>query len=134
MNSGTAALHAALMALGIGPGDEVIVPAFTFFATASSVCMCGATPVFVDVDPDTFNISVDAVAEAVTQRTTAVIGVHLLGNHSMCSQRSRSAMNGVSPSLKTPHRPTVQSTMEKDRKHGYCRMFLVLSDEEHDNR
>ncbi|OPX72381.1 MAG: Aspartate aminotransferase [Methanoregulaceae archaeon PtaB.Bin108] len=79
MNSGTAALHAALLALGIGPGDEVIVPAFTFFATASSVCMCGATPVFADVDPDTFNISVDKVAEAVNQRTKAVIGVHLFG-------------------------------------------------------
>jgi len=79
MNSGTAALHAALLALGIGPGDEVIVPAFTFFATASSVCMCGAAPVFADVDPDTFNISSDAVGESITQRTRAVIGVHLFG-------------------------------------------------------
>lgn len=79
MNSGTAALHAALLALGIGPGDEVIVPAFTFFATASSVCMCGATPVFADVDPDTFNISIDAVVESMTRRTRAVIGVHLFG-------------------------------------------------------
>lgn len=79
MNSGTAALHAALLALDIGPGDEVIVPAFTFFATASSVCMCGAAPVFADVDPDTFNISVDAVGESMTRRTRAVIGVHLFG-------------------------------------------------------
>lgn len=79
VNSGTAALHAALLALGIRPGDEVIVPSFTFFATASSVCMCGAKPVFADVDEDSFNLSVDAVQEALTQRTRAVIGVHLFG-------------------------------------------------------
>ena len=59
VNSGTAALHATLFAQGIGPGDEVILPSFTFFATASSVCMCGATPVFADVESDTFNISID---------------------------------------------------------------------------
>jgi len=79
VTSGTTALHAALLALGIGPGDEVIVPAFTFFATASSVCMCGARPVFVDVDEDTFNISIEAVQEHLSQRTRAVIGVHLFG-------------------------------------------------------
>lgn len=79
VNSGTAALHATLLALGIGPGDEVIVPSFTFFATASSVCMCGAKPVFADVDEDTFNLSIDRVQESLTQRTRAVIGVHLFG-------------------------------------------------------
>jgi len=79
MNSGTAALHATLYALGIGPGDEVIVPSFTFFATASSVCMCGATPVFADVEEDTFNISPDSIEEQVTANTKAVIGVHLFG-------------------------------------------------------
>ena len=79
VNSGTAALHAALLALGIGSGDEVIVPSFTFFATASAVCMCGAKPVFVDVEDDTFNLSVDSVQESLNQRTRAVIGVHLFG-------------------------------------------------------
>lgn len=79
VNSGTAALHATLLALGIGPGSEVIVPAFTFFATASSVCMCGGTPVFADVDADTFNLSIEKVQEAVTPKTRAVIGVHLFG-------------------------------------------------------
>jgi len=79
VNNGTAALHATLLALGIGPGEEVIVPAFTFFATASAVCMCGARPVFADVDEDTFNISIDAVQEVISQRTRAVIGVHLFG-------------------------------------------------------
>ena len=79
MNSGTAALHATLVALGIGKGDEVIVPSFTFFATASSVCMCGATPVFADVEENTFNISPDSLEEQLTGKTKAVIGVHLFG-------------------------------------------------------
>jgi perosamine synthetase len=79
MNSGTAALHATLVAIGIGPGDEVIVPSFTFFATASSVCMCGATPVFADIEEETFNISPDSLEEQLTGKTKAVIGVHLFG-------------------------------------------------------
>jgi perosamine synthetase len=79
VNSGTAALHAALLAAGIGPGDSVIVPAFTFFATASSVSMCGATPLFADVDPETFNIDPDSVAALIRPETRAVIGVHLFG-------------------------------------------------------
>ncbi|SCL75928.1 dTDP-3-amino-3, 6-dideoxy-alpha-D-galactopyranosetransaminase [Methanoculleus chikugoensis] len=79
VNSGTAALHAALLAAGIGPGDSVVVPAFTFFATASSVSMCGATPLFADVDPETFNIDPDSVAALIRPDTRAVIGVHLFG-------------------------------------------------------
>jgi perosamine synthetase len=79
VNNGTAALHAALLALGIKAGDEVIVPAFTFFATASSVCMCGAKPVFADVEEDTFNLSIDSLEENLSQKTRAVIGVHLFG-------------------------------------------------------
>jgi len=79
VSSGTAALHAALLALGIKPGDDVIVPAFTFFATASSICMCGARPVFADVEEDTFNLSMDSLEEQLSQRTRAVIGVHLFG-------------------------------------------------------
>lgn len=75
----TTALHLALAAAGIGPGDEVIVPAFTWIATANVVVYCGATPVFVDVDPRTYNIDVDQVARAVTPRTRAVIPVHLFG-------------------------------------------------------
>lgn len=79
VNNGTAALHAALLAAGIGPGDEVIVPAFTFYATASSVLMCGATPVFADVDERTFNIVPEEIGKKITPRTKAVIGVHLFG-------------------------------------------------------
>jgi perosamine synthetase len=78
-NNGTAALHAALLAAGIGPGDEVIVPAFSFIATATAVSMCGAKPVFADVDEQTFNIRPEQVSERITPKTKAVIGVHLFG-------------------------------------------------------
>ncbi len=79
VNNGTAALHAALLACGIGYGDEVIVPAFSFIATATAVSMCGARPVFADVDEETFNIRPDQVKERITPKTKAVIGVHLFG-------------------------------------------------------
>jgi perosamine synthetase len=79
VSSGTAALHLALLALEIGPGDEVIVPAYTFPATANVVELCGARAVLVDVDPDTFNLDVAAVAAAVTPSTRAVMAVHLFG-------------------------------------------------------
>lgn len=77
--NGTAALEIAVAALGIGSGDEVIVPDFTFVATASAVLANGAMPVMVDVDPDTFNINPDLVEKAITSRTKAVICVHLGG-------------------------------------------------------
>ena len=79
VNSGTAALHTAVACAGITTGDEVIVPTFSFFATASCVSMCGAKPVFVDVDEKTFNLDPDAVSRAITRKTKAVIGVHLFG-------------------------------------------------------
>jgi perosamine synthetase len=79
VSSGTAALHLAVLALGIGPGDEVLVPAYTFPATANVVAQAGATPVLVDVDPRTMNLDVARVAAAVTPRTRAVIAVHLFG-------------------------------------------------------
>lgn len=75
----TTALHLALAALGIGPGDEVIVPSFTWVATANVVLYCGATPVLADVDRTTFNIDAADVARKVTPRTKAVIAVHLFG-------------------------------------------------------
>lgn len=79
VSSGTAALHLALVALGVGPGDEVIVPAFSFVATANVVELVGATPVFVDVDPATHNLDPDAVEAAVTDRTRAIMPVHEFG-------------------------------------------------------
>jgi len=77
--SGTDALHLALLAEGIGAGDEVITSAFTFIATAEAIRYVGATPVFVDVDPKTFNITAETIEAAITDKTTAVMPVHLFG-------------------------------------------------------
>ncbi|MBO3663526.1 DegT/DnrJ/EryC1/StrS family aminotransferase [Microbacterium stercoris] len=79
VNSATAGLHLAVEALGLGPGDEVLVPTWTFTATAEVVRYVGATPVFVDVLPDTLNIDLDAAAALVTPRTKAIIPVHFAG-------------------------------------------------------
>jgi dTDP-4-amino-4,6-dideoxygalactose transaminase len=80
VNSGTSALHLALIAIGIRPGDEVIVPSFTFAATANAVALAGGVPVFADIEPGSFCIDPAAVEAAVTQRTRAVMPVHLYGH------------------------------------------------------
>lgn len=80
VNSGTAGLHLGLLAAGIGAGDEVIVPSFTFAATGNSVALTGATPVFVDIEPETFSISPEAVAAAITPQTKGIMPVHLYGH------------------------------------------------------
>lgn len=77
--SGSDALLLALMALGIGPGDEVIVPSFTFFASVSCITRLGATPIFVDIRPDTFNMDAEKIEEAITPATKVIIPVHLFG-------------------------------------------------------
>jgi perosamine synthetase len=79
VGSGTAALHLGLMALGIGPGDEVLVPSFTFAASANSVRMTGATPVFADIDRDDYTIHADSIEPLITNKTRAVMPVHLYG-------------------------------------------------------
>ena len=79
LNSGTDALFLSLVAMGIGPGDEVIVPAFTFIATANAVSYTGAKPVFVDIDETTYNIDPKKIEKAITKRTKAIIPVHLFG-------------------------------------------------------
>jgi dTDP-4-amino-4,6-dideoxygalactose transaminase len=80
VNSGTSGQHLGLLAAGVGPGDQVIVPSFTFAATANSVALTGATPVFVDIEPDYFGLAADAVEAAVTERTVGIMPVHLYGH------------------------------------------------------
>ncbi len=78
--SGTDALRLSLTALGVGPGDEVLTPAFSFVASASTIVMAGATPVFVDIDPATYTLDVASAERAVTPRTRAIVPVHLYGH------------------------------------------------------
>jgi dTDP-3-amino-3,4,6-trideoxy-alpha-D-glucose transaminase len=78
--NGTEAITIALRAMGVGPGDEVIVPSFTFYASAEAIPATGARPVFCDIDPDTYCITADTVRAAMTPRTKAIIAVHLFGN------------------------------------------------------
>jgi dTDP-3-amino-3,4,6-trideoxy-alpha-D-glucose transaminase len=80
VGNGTDALVLALRALGVGPGDEVVVPSFTFYASAEAIPLTGARPVFCDVDPETFCVTADAVRAVLTPRTKAVVAVHLFGN------------------------------------------------------
>jgi perosamine synthetase len=79
-SNGTTALHLALMALGVSPGDEVIVPTLTFVATANAVTYCGARPVFVDAEPETWNIDPNLIEAKITERTKGIIVVHLFGH------------------------------------------------------
>jgi len=95
VSSGTAALHLAVLALGIGPGDEVIVPAYTFPATANVVALAGAKPVLVDVDPETMNVLPQAVTDAITERTRAVLVVHLFGRPARWEELEAAVPDGM---------------------------------------
>jgi dTDP-4-amino-4,6-dideoxygalactose transaminase len=90
VNSGTSALHLGLLAAGIGPGDEVIVPSFSYAATANSVALAGATPVFADIEPDYFCLDPQAVEASITPRTAAIMPVHLYG-HPAAMERIRAS-------------------------------------------
>lgn len=79
-SNGTTALHAAIKSMGLPKGSEVLVPTFTFFSTASTVSMCGAKPIFVDVDKNTFNIDVKDLESKINHNTQGIVGVHLFGN------------------------------------------------------
>ena len=93
VNSGTAALIVALQAHGIGPGDEVITTPFSFIATATSIIACGATPIFVDIDPFDLNLDPEKVEDAITQRTKAIIPVHLYGHPARIAQLAELALD-----------------------------------------
>ncbi|MBS3182059.1 DegT/DnrJ/EryC1/StrS family aminotransferase [Leucobacter manosquensis] len=86
VNSGTSGQHLGLLAAGVGPGDEVIVPSFTFAATGNSVALTGATPVFVDIEPDFFTLDPDSVRAAISPRTKGIMPVHLYGHPFLVDQ------------------------------------------------
>ncbi len=79
VNTGTAALHSAVMACGVKQGDEVILPSFTFVATAEAIVLAGGKPVFADIDPKTYNLSPSAVEKSITKKTKAILPVDLYG-------------------------------------------------------
>ena len=93
VSNGTAALHAAIYALGIGPGDEVICPAISFAASATCALYCGATPVFCDIDSDTMNINVNLIEDLITEKTKAIVVVDFAGQvpdfHSLMRIRNK---------------------------------------------
>lgn len=91
----TTALHLALLAIGVQPGDEVLVPAFTWVSTANAVLYCGAIPIFIDIDPLTFNIDVTQIKSKLTSRTKAIIPVHLFG---LCADIA--AIKQIAPGIK----------------------------------
>lgn len=107
VNSGTSALHLALMAAGVGPGDEVITVPFTFVATVAAIRYTGATPIFVDVDPVTFNMDPAKLEAVITPRTKAILPVHLYGQ-----------MADMDPILEVAHKWGLQVIEDACQAHG----------------
>ena len=118
VNSATSGLHLALVAIGVGPGDEVIVPSLTFTATAEVVQYLGARPVIVDVDYETYNISIDSVLSSITSRTKAVIPVHYAGLAcdmdrliELCNERGISIIEDAAHALPTTYKKQLIGTL-----------------------
>ena len=116
--SGTDALSLAIHGLGIGPGDEVILPPFTFFATAGSVLRAGATPIFADIDPQTFNIDPEQVASKITARTKAIMPVHLFGQcaemnelHNLAQDRHLAIIEDAAQAIGSEYQGTRTGTL-----------------------
>ncbi len=133
-NSGTSALHLGMLAAGIGPGDEVIVPSFSFAATANSVALTGATPVFADIEPDFFCLDPSAVEAAITRNTAAIMPVHLYGHPAAMDQlRTVAEHNGLAivEDAAQAHAASLHGTPVG--AFGLVRGIQLLSDQEHDN-
>jgi len=128
--SGSDALLLSLLALGIGPGDEVIIPPFTFFATAGSVSRLGATPVFVDIDPKTYNIDPHQIGAKITSKTKAIIPVHLYGQCadmdpilSLAKAKDLWVIEDAAQALGAEHRPNDQSPGRRAGQMGHLGCF-----------
>ncbi len=122
-NSGTAALHMAVAAAGIGPGDEVITSALTFLASASCVLHHNAIPVFADIDPDTFNVTAQTIQERITDRTKAIIPVHLHGLPADMDEilaLARRRVFGVMPIIAHVVRHILAQPQDACQAHGAC--------------
>ncbi len=114
LNSGTAGNHIATWALGIGPGDEVIIPANTFIATAWGATLCGAKPVFVDCEPESYNIDPSKIEAAITPKTKAIVAVHLYGQPADMDPLKEISLSHNLNSLKMRLSLILQSTKEKE--------------------
>ena len=131
VSSGTDALLASLMSLNIGPGDEVITTPFTFFATAGSIARVGASPVFVDIDPKTFNINPALIEAAITQHTKAIMPVHLFGQMAdmdpimqLAGQTSLAVIEDAAQAISAAYKGKKAGEM------GTCGCFQLLSQQE----
>ena len=131
VNTGTSALHLALLAAGVGRGDEVITTPFTFIATVSAIDYCGATPVFVDIDPATFTIDPALIEAAITPRTKAILPVHLygqLGRHGPDHGDRRAARPVVIEDAAQAHGAEYRGPPR--RQHRRARLLQLLSRQE----
>jgi perosamine synthetase len=108
VNSGTSGLHLGLLAAGVGPGDEVVVPSFSFAATANAIALVGAKPVFADIEPASFCLDAASVEAVVTERTVAVMPVHLYGHPAPMAELGHVATRTVrsAPSAPSPCSPS----------------------------
>ena len=133
VNSGTSALHLGMLAAGIGPGDEVIVPSFTFAASGNSVALTGAQPVFVDIEPGSFCIDPSAVEAAITDTTAAIMPVHLYGHPASWSTSRIAERHGL---LVVEDAAQAHASSLNGRPVGVMGNVAAfgLSDEEHDLR
>jgi perosamine synthetase len=107
MVNGTATLHSAYFAVGVGPGTEVIVPSYTWHATATPVLQCGATPVFCDIDPQTLTADPDDIERRITKRTKAISVVHVWGNPAEMD-RIMDIANRYNLTARTPMAPSIK--------------------------
>ena len=134
VSNGTTGLHLALAALGLQPGDEVIVPDLTFVATANAVAYTGATPVLADIDADTLCIDPASVKSLISERTKAIIPVHLYGHPADMDALTAIAERTASPSSRMPPKPMAPNTRAAGLGPGQMRRFQLLRKQGHYDR